>query len=280
MRFTKCHGAGNDFIVIDARSLTRDWGVAARTMCDRHLGVGSDGIILVEDSARAMLRMRMFNPDGSEAEACGNGLRCFVKYAVDKRLVQHAAFEVETKGGIRHVTAFPADGSPVLEAEVGMGAPRLQACEIPAHVSGVAAPILTSEIRVLDRSLRMSFVSMGNPHAVSFLSESVTEFALDRYGPAVEHHAAFPARINFEIARVVGPHDVEARVWERGAGETLACGSGACAVAVAAQLMGYCGSDVRVHLPGGVLSITWDGPGTEVLLRGPVQDVFTGEWTE
>ena len=280
MRFTKSHGAGNDFIVIDARSLTRDWNALAKQMCDRHFGVGSDGIILVEDSPVAELRMRMFNPDGSEAEACGNGLRCFVKYAADNRLVQTQTFQVDTLGGIRKVTAFPGDGSPVTEAEVSMGVPHLQGSDIPALVSGLAAPILTTNLEVLDITLALSLVSMGNPHAVAFMDEGITDFALGRYGPTVEHHHMFPARINFEIAQLLGPHDVKARVWERGAGETLACGTGACAIAVAARLNGYCSDNIHVHLPGGTLSVTWGDLDEEVLLRGPVKEVFTGNWPE
>lgn len=280
MKFAKCHGAGNDFIMVDGRQLERDWHDLAIRMCDRHLGVGSDGIILVAHSDRAHLRMRMFNPDGSEAEACGNGLRCFVKYAVDSRLVAQATFQVETKSGVRAVTAFPGDGAPVTEAEVGMGTPRFRPDEIPANVEGVEVPILTLPLEVLDRTIPVSLVSMGNPHAVAFLDQSVNTFPLERFGPAAEHHAVFPARINFEIARVIGRHDINARVWERGAGETLACGSGACAIAVAAQLRGYCDAPVRVHLPGGILTVTWDGRGGEAVLRGPVQHVFTGDWPD
>jgi diaminopimelate epimerase len=280
MRFTKCHGAGNDFVVIDARSLDLPWDDLARKMCDRHFGVGSDGIILVADSRDADLRMRMFNPDGSEAEACGNGLRCFVKYAVDHGLVTAPEFDVETKCGIRHVRVSAASRNRVTEAQVGMGAPRFAPDEIPVNVVGLEPPILALDLLVVERTIPVSLVSMGNPHAVAFLQESVGEFPLGSVGPAMEHHEVFPARINFEIARVLGRHDIEARVWERGAGETLACGSGACAIAVAAQLLGRCDPDVHIHLPGGILTITWQGPGHEVLLRGPVQHVFTGEWPD
>jgi diaminopimelate epimerase len=249
-------------------------------MCDRHFGVGSDGIILVADSRDADLRMRMFNPDGSEAEACGNGLRCFVKYAVDHGLVTVSEFDVETKCGVRHVRVSALSRNRVTEAEVGMGVPRFAPDEIPVNVVGLEPPILALEVAAFDGTVPVSLVSMGNPHAVAFLDESVAEFPLGSVGPAMEHHEVFPARINFEIARVLGRHDIEARVWERGAGETLACGSGACAIAVAAQLLGRCDPGVHVHLPGGVLTITWQGLGHEVLLRGPVQQVFTGEWPD
>ncbi len=280
MRFTKCHGAGNDFVVVDARDIERPWEQLATRICDRHFGVGADGIILIMRSRVADLRMRMFNPDGSEAEACGNGLRCFVKYAVDRNLVSSTRFCVETEGGIRQVRAFVDPEGKVREAEVGMGGPRFEPDEIPAKVIGYKAPILNLELEVLDVAIPVSLVSMGNPHAVAFLTHGVPEYPLARMGRAIEHHPIFPSRVNFEIARVQGRHDIEVRVWERGAGETLACGSGACAVAVAAQLLDYCEPEVHVHLPGGTLTVSWAGLGSEVLLRGPVEQVFEGEWPD
>jgi diaminopimelate epimerase len=280
MRFAKCHGAGNDFVVVDARALDKRWDELARKMCDRHFGVGSDGLVLVLPSQTADLRMRMFNPDGSEAEACGNGLRCFVKYAFDQKLAGTPDFRVETQSGVRSVRVFLDAAGMVTEAEVGMGVPRFAPEEIPAQVVGHAAPVLELKLSVLDRAIPVSLVSMGNPHAVTFLTESVTAYPLDRIGPAIEHHATFPARVNFEIAHVQGRHDIQARVWERGTGETLACGSGACAIVVAAQLLGRCDPVVRVHLPGGVLTVTWDGTGSEAILRGPAQQVFNGDWPD
>jgi diaminopimelate epimerase len=280
MRFAKCHGAGNDFVVIDARSLDVVWGELARKMSDRHLGVGADGIIVILTSETADLRMRMFNPDGSEAEACGNGLRCFAKYAVDYGLVADSHFTVETEGGIREATVFFGTEGTVSEAEVTMGAPRFAPEEIPARVIGCTAPVLNLELEVLDHAMPVSLVSMGNPHAITFLTEGVPQYPLTVVGPAMEHHHVFPSRVNFEIARVLGRQEIQARVWERGAGETLACGSGACAIAVAAQLLGYCDAGVRVHLPGGVLTVTWNGGDSEVLLRGPVEQVFQGEWPD
>jgi len=280
MKFAKCHGAGNDFVVIDARALDLPWGEVARRMCDRHFGVGSDGIILIFRSQASDLRMRMFNPDGSEAEACGNGLRCFVKYAVDHGLVAGLDFDVETAGGVRHARAFVDSAGTVTEAEVGMGVPRFAPEEIPARIAGPAAPMLGLDLAIRDRTIPVSLVSMGNPHAVAFLTESVDDYPLERVGPAVEHDPMFPARVNFEIAHVLGRHDIRARVWERGAGETLACGSGACAIAVAARLLCYCDPEVHIHLPGGILTVTWDGAGLEVVLRGPAQHVFDGEWPD
>jgi diaminopimelate epimerase len=280
MRFAKCHGAGNDFVVIDARNISLDWSDLARKMCDRHHGIGSDGLILVCTSQSAHLRMRMFNPDGSESEACGNGLRCFVLYAVEHKLVGSTEFDVETAGGTRHVKAFMNALGAVYEAEAGMGRPGFAPHEIPACVPSRPRIPTDVDLTVAGVVLPVSLVSMGNPHAVCFVQDSVNDFPLGQIGPIVEHHELFPARVNFEIALVHGRHDVDVRVWERGAGETLACGSGACAVAVTAQLRGLCDPPVQVHLPGGQLTVRWGGPGAEVLLRGPVQRVFGGDWPD
>lgn len=280
MRFRKCHGAGNDFVVIDARDMNREWSALARKMCDRHYGIGSDGLILVCASKAADLRMRMFNPDGSESEACGNGLRCFVMYAVEHQLVRFTEFDVETGGGTRHVKAFSDASGAVFEAEAGMGLPRFAPHEIPAHVPEGSQPPIEIVLTVDGTALPVSLVSMGNPHAVCFVPGGVNDYPLGQLGPLVEHHELFPSRANFEIAHVRGRHDIDARVWERGAGETLACGSGACAIAVTTQLRGHCDSPVHVHLPGGQLTVTWDGLGSEVLLRGPVQRVFDGDWPD
>jgi len=278
MRFTKCHGAGNDFVVVDARAIELPWSDVAKRVCDRHFGVGSDGIILIMNSVSADLKMRMFNPDGSEAEACGNGLRCFVKYAVDHIVTDKVAFTVETVGGVRNVTAFPDESGRVVEAELSMGAPMFEPTQIPADLLGVAVPIVDYPVDTAERTIRVSMVSMGNPHAVTFIDSNVADYPLHVVGPTIEHHPVFPSRVNFEIARVEGRGDISARVWERGAGETLACGSGACAIAVAARLLDLCDETVRIHLPGGVLTITWQGGDSEVLLRGPVEQVFTGDW--
>lgn len=280
MRFTKCHGAGNDFVVIDARTIKLPWDSTARQICDRHYGVGSDGIILVTSGQGSNLGMRMFNPDGSEAEACGNGLRCFTKYVVDHGLVTGNRFLVDTLGGTREVKAYAGADGTVDEVEAGMGCPSFEAHQIPVLLSGQATPMLSMELRVLDVTIPVSLVSMGNPHAVTFVTDDVAAYPLERVGPAVEHHRLFPSRVNFEVAQVVTREEVKARVWERGAAETLACGSGACAIAVTGQLLGYVGSSVRVHLPGGKLTTTWRGQGTEVRLRGPVTQVFVGDWPD
>jgi diaminopimelate epimerase len=278
MKFVKMQGTGNDFVLIDARKLKKDWSELAQKMCHRHFGIGSDGLLLVEHSHSADLRMRMFNPDGSEAEACGNGIRCFAKYAVESGLAQGDSLLIETLAGVREVKVF-ADGSRIHRVRVGMGQPRLGAEDIPVALAGAAAPILDYPLLIEGRRLPLTFVSMGNPHAVCFLEEPVSDFPLAELGPRVEHHPMFPQRANFEIANVQDGRRIAARVWERGVGETLSCGSGACAIAVASRLHGYTENQVDITLRGGMLTLEWDGSG-EVYLSGPAETVFTGEWPE
>lgn len=280
MRFIKYHGAGNDFVVVDARASQLEWSLLASKLCDRHFGVGADGTILVAPSTGPALKMRMFNPDGSEAEACGNGLRCFVKFVVEHGLAETAVFDVETLGGTRHVTALRDEKGSVSAAEVSMGVPRFEPAEIPARLPGRKGPVHGLSISAGGLEVSVSLVSMGNPHAVAFVTEDVGSYPLRTVGPAMETDEVFPARVNFEVARVVGRQDIEARVWERGAGETLACGSGACAIAVAARLLGYCDRQVSVHLPGGVLAVTLPEGDEDILLRGPVEQVFVGDWPD
>lgn len=279
MKFVKYQGAGNDFVIIEARDVDLPWGELARNMCARRFGIGADGLILVI-AGESHLAMRMFNPDGSEAEACGNGLRCFARYAVDHSLVQADSFQVETMGGARRVEVLRSADGRVGEIEVSMGEPRFAPQDIPAVVDTDAESVLGLPLQVCDAELAVNLISMGNPHAVTFVSENVDCYPLDRIGPSMEHHRIFPRRVNFEVARVLNREEVEARVWERGAGETMACGSGACAIGVAAQLLGYCDQRVGVHLPGGLLTVTWLGGAGEVWLRGPAVRVFEGDWPD
>ncbi len=284
MKFTKLQATGNDFILIDARDKERDWSKLARDMCHRHFGVGADGLILVSASKVADFEMRILNSDGSEAEICGNGLRCFAKYVIDNGMFSGTYLKVSTLAGIRTVEAVISEGK-VSRAKVNMGTPRFKPEDIPVVIddrrkkSGKVdiIPILDYSLNVLGKDLALSFVSLGNPHAVCFMSEALADFPLSGIGPEVENHSIFPERINFEVARVIGRSKIEVRVWERGVGETLACGSGACAVAVIARLKGYIGQQVDIILPGGKLTITWDGEG-EVYLAGPTEEVFIGEW--
>jgi len=289
MNFTKLQGAGNDFVLVETNDMKRDWSQMARAMCDRHFGIGADGLLLLLPSDTADFRMRIFNSDGSEAEACGNGIRCLAKYVLDKGLLskkQEAALSqdqilVETIAGIRRVGLYKIGESTKIQ--VGMGTPKFEASEIPVVIEPGKGnevdikPMLSYSVVIEGKELRLNFVSMGNPHAVCFWQRPVADFPLSQIGPKVEHLAIFPNRVNFEVANVVSRQRIEARVWERGAGETLACGTGACAMAVAAQLYGYTDNEVDIKLPGGVLQAEWDRAG-EVFLSGPAEIVFTGEW--
>lgn len=276
MDFAKLQGTGNDFILIDARELKHDWSALARDMCSRHFGVGADGLLLVLPSKTADLRLRMFNPDGSEAEACGNGLRCFARYAAENGLVKSAGFTVETMAGTRAVQIQEEAG-----VQVSMGIAAFNPAAVPVIVERRdepdETPVVDYPIKIGNTELRISCVSMGNPHAVCFLNETVADFPLAEVGPRVEHHPMFPNRVNFEIANVISRNEIRARVWERGAGETLACGSGACAIAVVSKLKGLTDNPVSISLPGGTLTINWDGAG-EVFLSGPAEIVFYGVW--
>jgi diaminopimelate epimerase len=259
-------------------------------MCQHHFGIGADGLILVQNSDVADLKMRIFNPDSSEAELCGNGLMCLARYAIERGIVSETSFAVETLSGIRQVKAYISRGK-VSQVEVSMGTPQFQPERIPVTLTQALSlqwrgleegekqsqPILHYPLVVKGRQLALSLLSMGNPHAVSFLSEPVANFPLAEIGPKVERHPMFPQRTNFEVARVLSGKEIEARVWERGVGETLACGTGACAIAIVAQLLGYVGEQVDIMLPGGTLPISWDRVG-DVLLTGSVKEVFTGEW--
>jgi len=280
MRFSKFQGIGNDFIVVDGHGVRRDWSRLALKVCDRRFGIGADGLIVVLPSRRADLRMRILNPDGSEAEICGNGLRCFAKYAIEKGLVAGPKLAVETLAGINHVQAHLRRGI-VASVTAGMGVPNFEPAEIPVKIgrSSVNVPVLDYPLEVCGQRLALTFVSMGNPHAIAFIHGPVTEFPLTTAGPCVETHPMFPNRTNFEVVRVLDSRTIEMRVWERGVGETLACGSGACAVAVAARLHGLTLDVVDIILPGGTLSVAWPGKG-EVRLTGPAVEVFTGEFEE
>ena len=283
MKFTKMHGAGNDYVYVDARSEDRDWPELSRQMSDRHFGVGGDGLILIKNSDVADLRMSMFNADGSEAEMCGNGIRCFVKYAVDRGIVSDsvASISVETLAGIRQIATI-TEGDQVTGARVSMGTPILTPKDVPVKLESAgeygSGPVLGYPFQMEGHDLPLSFVSMGNPHAVTFIDTPVAEFPLLTVGPKVEHHTIFPNRVNFEIVNVNSRDHLTARVWERGSGETLACGTGACGIAVASILGGHTGNTVDITLPGGTLKVDWDGQG-EVFLEGPAEEVFSGEWT-
>ena len=277
MDFIKMHGTGNDFVMLDVMEDDRDWPALAIAMCDRHFGIGSDGIIVALPSLRADLRMRMFNPDGTEAEMCGNGIRCLAKHAVEAGLARPSghAITIETLAGDLRCE-LEEHGGLIEGVRVAMGAPQFQPSQIPV-LSDSPGPLRNFPVQVGDQTFAVTCVSMGNPHAVHFTDVPVDEFALAQIGPRIEYHPAFPRRVNFETVNVLEPGRVRARVWERGAGETLACGTGACAIGVAARLAGFSDGVTEVKLPGGALLIEWDGAG-EVYLSGPASEVFRGQW--
>ncbi len=279
MRFTKMHGAGNDYLYVDGRVQERNWPALSAAMSDRHTGVGSDGLIVLMPSAAADLRMAMFNADGSEGKMCGNGIRCLVAFAMDRGMVpkDRERVHVETLSGMRWVEPV-WDNGRFGAAVVGMGEPILNAEDVPVVASGHET-VLDYPLRVDGQDFRISCVSMGNPHAVAFLDRPVADVRLHEIGPVVENHPMFPEQVNFEIAQVVDDGRIEARVWERGSGLTMACGTGACAVAVVARIQSRTGDRVAVALPGGDLTITWPGSG-EVVMEGPVATVFEGEWPD
>jgi diaminopimelate epimerase len=277
MQFTKMHGTGNDFVMVDASEFSADWEALARAVCDRHFGAGSDGLILALPAAEADLRMRMFNPDGSEAEMCGNGIRCLAKYAVERGIAtpKRGAIVVDTLAGRLRCEVFGENGV-IDRVRVSMGAPRFAPNEIPVAAES-SGPVRDLPVRVEGGDFRVTCVSMGNPHAVYFAEQPVGEIDLGTVGPRVEHHPLFPRRVNFEVVNVLDRDRLRMRVWERGAGMTLACGTGACATAVAARLHGLVDDIVDIELPGGVVRIEWDGQG-EVYLSGPAETVFEGQW--
>jgi diaminopimelate epimerase len=271
IRFSKMHGLGNDFVVIDAvrQSLTLT-AEQARRIADRHFGIGCDQILIVEPATRADVdfRYRIFNADGGEVEQCGNGARCFVRFVHDQGLTRKSEIRVETSSGII-APRLESSG----EITVDMGLPRFAAAEIP-FVSDSDAVI--QPLRVGDNKIDISVVSMGNPHAVQVVAE-VDTAPVERDGPLIENHPRFPRRVNAGFMQVLDRHAIRLRVFERGAGETLACGTGACAAVVAGIRRGLLDSPVRVSTRGGDLLVAWNGPGQPVAMTGPAVAVFAGE---
>lgn len=274
LSFTKLVGTGNDFLLVDCmREGLEEPGEAARMLCDRRFGAGADGLLLLLPTEKATVRMRMFNPDGSEAEACGNGLRCLVKYAFDHGHVKSPDLEVETAAGVRRAEIRAVDGV-VGSVRVGMGRPLTKPAEIPVQAEGDQA--LSVTVEAAGRPVTGTAVSMGNPHFVVFVPD-VDAVEVETLGPALETHPIFPRRTNVEFVQVCSSTAVRQRTWERGAGETLACGSGACAACVAGSLLGKTERRVTVSLRGGELDVDWTDLG-EVFLEGPAQELFTGLW--
>jgi diaminopimelate epimerase len=271
LAFSKLHGTANDFVYVDARrGFPGDPAVLAPVLCDRHRGIGADGLILLLDSEQADCRMRIFNSDGSVAEMCGNGIRGFAKFVLDRGFVTRLPLRVETDAGIKLVEPERLNGR-VARVSVDMGTPVWDGRRIPVDADG---EVIAHPLEVDGRIYDVTCLSMGNPHCVVFLEE-IASLALAHLGPRFEHHPFFPRRVNTEFVRVVGPDALEMRVWERGAGETLACGTGACAAAVAAARTGRSGRRVRVSLPGGPLDIDWQAD-DHVRMTGDAVEVFDG----
>lgn len=273
LEFTKMHGLGNDFILMDCRGFELS-GLTdlARKLCHRRFGVGADQVLLLYPSDIADFRMRIFNADGSEVEMCGNGIRCLARYVWDRGLSNKKILEVETKAGI--IMPEEADGL----VRVDMGKPVFEADRIPVSIPKAgtwgAGRIIDYPLSIGDREFKITCVSMGNPHAV-IIVDNVPEFPVAYYGPLIESNSLFPNRTNVEFVEVLNPSEMRMRVWERGAGETMACGTGACAAAVAAHLKGLAEKSVVVHLSGGDLSIEWAAD-DHVFMTGPAVEVFAG----
>jgi len=281
MRFTKMHGAGNDYVYVNCfdQPLPDDPAQLAKEVSDRHVGIGGDGLILICPSETADARMRMFNADGSEAEMCGNGVRCVAKYVYDHGLCRNETLKIETAAGVLTLELEVVDGLAE-RVKVDMGEPVLEPDLIPTTLPGSPSrkgnPVLGAELTVGGEPFKVACVSMGNPHVVTFVDELNDHWVLE-IGPQVEVDSHFPNRINAEFVEIISPEEVRVRVWERGSGETLACGTGACAVCVACVLDGRTERKITAHLPGGDLELHW-AKDNRVYLTGPAVEVFSGEW--
>jgi diaminopimelate epimerase len=276
MRFTKMHGIGNDYIYVNGFEQTlKDPAETARRVSDRHYGVGGDGLILILPSDKADVRMQMFNADGSEGMMCGNGIRCVAKYAYEHNLARKNPIAVETASGIKQIALEIESDHRVRAARVDMGEPILDAGQIPTRFDGER--VLDRPLGILGEMLQVTCVSMGNPHAIVFVDDAAA-FDLERIGPAVETHEAFPDRTNLHVVQVHSHEELTMRTWERGSGVTLACGTGASAVVVAGAMTDRCGRKATVHLPGGDLLIEWAQEDNHVYMTGSAEEVFTGDW--
>lgn len=275
MKFTKMHGIGNDYVYVDCtKEMPEGLPELARKLSDRHFGVGSDGLICICPSQKADFQMAMYNTDGTQGEMCGNGIRCVGKFVYDKGLTQKTALTIETLAGIKTLE-LQVDGGKVVSATVDMGAPILEPERIPVASGG--ASFLGRHIMVGGRAWSATCVSMGNPHAVVYVDD-VARLDLPVIGPAFEHHEIFPHRINTEFIQVIDRRTLRMRVWERGSGETLACGTGACAAVVSSVLNGVSDRSATVKLLGGDLAIRWEEADGHVYMTGPAVTVFEGEW--
>ena len=277
INFVKMHGAGNDYIYVDGMKQTiPNESEAAKKLSDRHFSVGGDGLIIIKKGTVADYEMVMYNSDGSRGAMCGNGIRCVAKYLFDNGYTDGEEFTVESMGAVKKIKVNTVNGKAVT-ARVDMGKPILKASDVPVITNGERC--INQPITIDDREFKMTCVSMGNPHAVMFIDESPKYFDLNHYGKIAEQSTdIFPDRVNAEFAKIVDRSNIEMRVYERGAGETLACGTGSCATAVAAILNGYCDNNVTIHLLGGDLQIEWSGDENDsIIMTGPAEYAFYGE---
>ncbi len=275
MKFTKMQGAGNDYVYVNCFEETvADPRQVALQVSNRNFGIGSDGLILIMPSTTADVRMRMFNSDGSESEMCGNGIRCVAKYAFDHGIVSKKEITAETGAGILALRLIAGSDGKIAKVRVNMGPPRLARSEIPMR--GDAAPqVVGEQLTILDRTFTITCASMGNPHCVIFVDD-VAGFPVSTYGPLIENHELFPNRTNVEFVQIISRTEVRQRTWERGAGETLACGTGSSAVTAACVLNGLTEKRILNHLSGGDLEMEWAEDGN-IYMTGPAVEVFSGE---
>lgn len=283
MKFTKMHGCGNDYVYVDCtKEVIPNLSETAIRVSDRHFGIGSDGLILIKASDVADFEMDMYNADGSRGKMCGNGIRCVAKYVYDHGLTDKTTITVNTLSGIKTLKLTVEDGK-VSKVRVDMGEPELIPAQVPvkASVLGLAddrrEAIVAEPLEIKGRSYDITCVSMGNPHCITFIGEDVRDFPLEEVGPVFEKHELFPERVNTEFINVIDKDHLRMRVWERGSGETLACGTGACAVAVASYLNGFTGRSVDIELLGGHLEVVYDEKTNHVFMTGPATEVFSGE---
>ena len=277
LSFSKMHGCGNDYIVVDGREFDLDWSNIALKYCERKFSVGADGLLVVKNSNKAPVKMSMYNPDGSEAQMCGNGIRCFTKYIIENEIVEYQknGLLIETLAGV--LTVYPHKNSNGLidTVNVSMGEPLFSPDKLPVSSALLSLPkIIDHKISVNDQEIQISCVSMGNPHAVAFIEDDVDNFPLDTLGPIVENLDLFPEKINFHIVNVLDKTKIKARSWERGAGLTLACGTGACAIQAISKDRGYTDNNIDLYMPGGKLNMKWEGKGQSVFMEGPAELVF------
>jgi len=275
MKFTKMHGIGNDYVYINCfEEKVEKPGELVKFISDRHFGIGSDGLVLILPSSKADFRMRMFNPDGSEAQMCGNAIRCVGKYVYDNNMTDKKSVSIETLAGIKYLELITDKKDKVAMVKVDMGEPILKARDIP--VDSDLELFANQPLQVFGGEYRVTCVSMGNPHAVIYVKD-VSGFPVEKIGPEIEKHPLFPEKINVEFVEVINSKMLKMRVWERGTGETMACGTGACAVLVASSLNGVSERKATVELLGGNLDIEWNESNNRVYMTGPAAFVFTGE---